>query len=271
MMKRSVRFAATFILAIGLVTEVSAQSPRNARETNRVQKDPVSLDKPLSYWIKVIRDRNEEELDTAFDAIIELGPGASAAVPELTQIVAEPFTPIRIGKDDKREVLSKLQTILMKAGAVDGLGAIGPEAAPSARSVIEWSLTIRVLPPEDRGADAMFIELVSMDVLERMRGAGTIAQFGIGAAPAVLELMKSNDSDRRKFAVAILNEATLPIVSDLMKSENCTERMRGLSVLADLWPVVASSHLDALTDTLACSESGSKAFAAKKTSLPSLD
>lgn len=270
MMKRSVWIVATVILAVGLVTEVSAQSPRNARETNRVQKDPVSLGKPLSYWIKAIHDRNVEELESAFDAIVELGPRASAAVPELTQIVAEPFSPIRIGIDDRRQLLTKLQIILMKGAAIDGLGAIGPEAAPSARSVIEWSLTIRVLPPEDRAADAIFLELVFMDVLERMRGAGTVAQFGIEAAPAVLELMESDNSDRRKFAVAILNEATLPIVSDLMKSENCRERMLGLSVLGDMWSVVPSSHLDALTDMLACSESGFKGFA-KKTNRPALD
>lgn len=269
-MKRSVWIVAAVILAIGVVTEVSAQSPRNAREANRVQRDPVSLGRPLSYWINVIRDRDVEELEMAFDAIVVLGPAASAAVPELTQILAVPFSPIRPGKDDKREVLSKLGIILIKGAAIDALGAIGPEAAPSARSVIEWSLTIRVLPPEDRAADVIFIELVSMDVLERMRGAGTVSQFGTGAAPAVQELMESSDTDRRKFAVAILNEATLPIVSDFMKSESCKRRMLGLSVLADMWPVVPSSHLDALTDILACSDD-SKGFAAKKTGLPALD
>jgi hypothetical protein len=266
-MKRSAWIVVAAILAIGPVSEVSAQSPRNVRGTVSNLDDPVSMGEPLSYWLKVIRDRNTEELGMAFDAIVELGPAASAAVPELTQIVAEPFTPIRLGRDDKREVLSKLRIIFMKGAAIDGLGAIGEKAAPSARSVIEWSLTIRVLPPEDSAANALFIDLVSMDVMERMRGAGTLAQFGPDAAAAVQELMESADSDRRKFAVAILNEATLPIVSDLMNSGSCRDRMLGLSVLADMWPVVASSHLDALTDILACSEIDSKGLVGKKTSL----
>jgi len=270
-MKRCMWIVVAAFLAIGLATEVSAQSPRNTRGTDRILDDPVSLGEPLSYWLKVIRERNTEELEMAFDAIVELGPAASAAVPELTEIVAEPFTPIRLGIDDKREVFSKLRIIFMKGSAIDGLGAIGEKAAPSARSVIEWSLTIRVLPPEDRAANALFIELVSMDVMERMRGAGTLAQFGIDAAPAVQELLESADSDRRKFAVAILNEATLPIVSDLMNSGSCRDRMLGLSVLADMWPVVASSHLDALTDILACSESDSKGLVGKKTRLRVFD
>ncbi|HET9941958.1 MAG TPA: hypothetical protein VFR05_01375 [Terriglobia bacterium] len=270
-MKCSMLIVAAGILAIGLASEVSAQSPRNARGTDNILEDPVSMGEPLSHWVKVIRDRNAEELGMAFDAIVELGPAASAAVPELTQIVAEPFTPIRLGSDDKREVLSKLGIILMKGDAIDGLGAIGQKAAPSARSVIEWSLTVRVLPPEDPAANALFIDLVTMDVMERMRGAGTVAQFGIGAAPAVQELMESGDSERRKFAVAILNEATLPIVSDLMNSGHCRDRMLGLSALTDMWPVVASSHLDALNEILACSEGDSKSFVGKKTRLPVVD
>jgi hypothetical protein len=110
------------------------------------------------------------------------------------------------------------------------------------------------MPPESGEADPVFIDLVAMDVLERMRGAGAVAEFGVGAAPAVQRLMESNDPERRKFAVAILNAASLPILSDLMKSRNCSDRTLGLSILADMWPVVASSHLDALTEMLACPE-----------------
>jgi len=47
--------------------------------------------------------------------------------------------------------------------------------------------------------------------------------------------------------------------------------MLGLSVLADMWPVVASSHLDALTDILACEESDSRPFSAKKMRLSAVD
>ena len=263
-MKRSVWLAATMVLTIAMAEETFAQAQMKAR-ADKVQEDPVAFGEPLSHWLKVIRDRNTEELGMAYEAIIELGPAASAAVPDLTKIVAEPFAPIRIGKDDKREVLSKLNAIFIKGGAVDGLGAIGLEAASSAPSVIEWSLTLRVLPPEGGTSSPLFIDMVAMDVLERMRGAGTIA------AAAVQRLMESADTDRRKFAVAILNESSLPIVSDLMKSTSCYDRMLGLDVLADMWPVVASSHLNALTGILACTEDELKGFSAKKLQLPALD
>jgi hypothetical protein len=269
-MKRSIWLAATIALTVAMAENTFAQSQRKPRG-DKVQDGPVALGEPLSYWLKVIRDRNTEELGLAYEAIIELGPAASAAVPDLTDIVAEPFTPIRIGRDDKREVLSKLKAIFTKGGAVDGLGAIGVEAAPSAPAVIEWSLTVRVVPPEDGTSSPLYIDMVAMDVLERMRGAGTIAQFGIEAAPAVQRLMQSADSDRRKFAVAILNESSLPIVSDLLKSTSCYDRMLGLNVLADMWPVVASSHLTALPEILACTEDELKGYWAKKLQLPALD
>lgn len=270
-MKRSIWLVAALVLTIAMAESTFAQSQRKTRTADKVQEDPIALGEPLSHWLKVIRDRNTEELEMAYEAIIELGPAASAAVPDLNQIVAEPFAPIRIGRDDKREVLSKLKSILMKGGAIDALGAIGPQAAPSTTSVIEWSLTLRVLPPEDGTFSVLFVDMVVMDVLERMRGAGTIAQFGINAAPAVQRLMESPDGDRRKFAVAILNEFSLPIASDLMKSASCRDRMLGFDVLVDMWPVVASSHLDALSEILACSEDELKSFSAKRLQLPALD
>jgi hypothetical protein len=270
-MKRSIWLGVAIVLTIGIAKDGFAQLQRTIRTPDKVQEDPIALGEPLSHWLKVVRDRNTQELDMAYEAIIELGPAASAAVPDLNQIVAEPFAPIRIGRDDKREVLSKLKSIFMKGGAIDALGAIGPQAVPSASSVIEWSLTLRVLPPEDGTFSVLFIDLVAMDVLERMRGAGTIAQFGINAAPAVQRLMESPNAERRKFAVAILNESSLPIISDLMKSASCRDRMLGFDALVDMWPVVASSHLDALSEILACSEDEIKGFSSKRIPLPALD
>jgi hypothetical protein len=255
-MNRLTWVAATILLMIA--TDSYGQLQTRIRGVDNAQEDPVALGQPLSHWLKVIHDRNSQELELAFDAIITLGPAASPAVPDLTQIVAEPFTPIRVGQDGKGEVLAKFRSILTKGGAVDSLRAIGTGAAKSAPSVIEWSLTVRVLPPENGAPDPLYIDLVAMDVLERMRGAGALSEFGIGAAPAVQQLLESGDAEKRKFAVAILNDASLPIVSDLLKSRNCRDRMLGLYVLGDMWPVVASSHLDALTDILACSETERK-------------
>jgi hypothetical protein len=88
-------------------------------------------------------------------------------VPELTRIVAEPFTPIRVGKDDRREVLLKLLNIHLRAGAVDSLGAIGAAAASAARPVFFGALPVRVLPSVVRTPDdALYIHLVGLVVLE---------------------------------------------------------------------------------------------------------
>jgi hypothetical protein len=140
-----------------------------------VLDDPVSLGEPLSYWLKVIRERNTEELGMAFDAIVELGPAASAAVPELTQIVAEPFTPIRLGRDDKREVLSKLRIIFMKGGCHRWSRRYRQKASPSARSVIEWSLTNSCSSARGPRCQRAVHRTCLDGVMERMRGAGTVA------------------------------------------------------------------------------------------------
>ena len=235
-----------------------SQSEKRTRTLDIPREDPIALGAPLSYWLNVIHSRNTRELDQAYHAIIQLGPYAWAAVPELTQIVAEPFVPIRMGRDDKGEINSKVQTIFIKGGAVDSLGAIGAAAAPAARSVIEWALTVRVLAPEAPTSDPLFIDLVALDALERMRGAETIAQIGMEALPEIRDLMESGNSEKRKFAVAILKEASLPIASDLMKSDRCSDRVLGLSALMDMWPVVASQHVDALAGMLACSEDMTK-------------
>src|SRR5215510_9696309 len=55
--------------------------------------------RPLSYWLNIIRERDEKMISLAFDAIRSLGPRAAVAVPELTRTVTAPFTPIHIGRD----------------------------------------------------------------------------------------------------------------------------------------------------------------------------
>lgn len=275
-MKRTVRIVGVVALVLAMwAGEASAQVPV-IKQINS-HDDPVSLGEPLSHWLAIIRSRDPEQAELAFDAIVELGPAARKAVPELTRIVAEPFTPIRVGRDDRREVLSKLLDIQLRAGAVDSLAAIGEDAAAAAPAVIQWSLTIRVLPSDVRTPeDAFYIELVGMDVLERMRGAGAMARFGVRAAGAVQELVESRDNEKVKFATAILSEGSLPIATSLLASESCRDRVLGLTLLADMWSVVAVEHLKALKDIVACpaDESrdgtavGSGTARSRKTQLP---
>lgn len=250
-MKRIVGIIGGAVLALALCVEQSAAQVVSKAGNN--SNDPVALGQPLSHWLTVIRSRNPEEVEMAFDAIVELGPAARKAVPDLTRIVAEPFTPIRVGTEDRRETLLKLLNIHLRAGAVDSLAAIGEPAASAAGPVIQWALTVRVFPSEERTPmDGFYIELIGMDVLERMRGAGAIARFGVQAADAVQELMESGDGEKRKFAVAVLNEGSLPIATDLMTSESCRDRTLGLAILTDMWPIVAIDHLKALKDIVVC-------------------
>jgi hypothetical protein len=222
--------------------------------TNRlVPQEPIAFGKPLSYWISSIHAHNEH-MDLAFAAIMSIGPLAAPAVSELTQVLSEPFVPIRVGIDDKNAVADKLVDIDIRVSAINALAAIGDEAAPSVPALIRWALSPRVVVEKmETEADRhLFIEMVTIDVVERMRVAGLISSFGVKAAPAIHSLLTAGDSEGRKFAVAILSDAALPIISQLLKSKRCEDRTLGVEMLLHMWPVVAKEHLIELKKTTQC-------------------
>lgn len=243
-----VRFIAVMVAVIVVAPLCSAQKGQTP--------GPTYLGKPLSYWLQSIRDRDLETMDLAFDAIRDLGPAASPAVPELIRIMQEPFAPIVLGVDGPGVILSKVRDIQLRSDAIDALASIGAAAAPSANLLIQWALATRVVPSRTSNnlLDKVFVDLVAMDVLERMRVAGAIAEFGPGAAPAVTELVKSPDGERRKLGVAILSGGAIPIAIDFLKSFNCDDRRLGIAILIDMWPVVAKEHLTELKNTLICQD-----------------
>ena len=212
------------------------------------------LGKPLSYWLQVLRERNEEMISLAFDAIRGLGPQARAAVPELTALVAAPFTPIRIGKDSPKLIAKKLYDIEVRAEAIDALAAIGESASPATDPLIRWALTTRVIPEDIRNSDdeELFIELVMMDTEQRMRIAGAVGELGPDASEIIAALVSSSDPIKRKFGVAILNEGALPIASKLLRSRKCDQRTLGLTILKDMDLVVARPYLDWLQNRIVC-------------------
>jgi hypothetical protein len=93
-----------------------------------------------------------------------------------------------------------------------------------------------------------------MDILERMRVAGAIAQFGRGSILALAALLVSSDEEGRKLAVAVLSEKALPIAAALLKSQECEDRKLGVAILVDMWPVVARDHLIELKSAVVCNQ-----------------
>jgi hypothetical protein len=140
----------------------------------------------------------------------------------------------------------------LRDSAIDALAAIGEAAAPASAILIEWALTVRTIPTVTRSIanDSMFMNLVALDVLQRMRVATAVAEFGEGAISNVAALMASADDERRKLAVAILNDKALPIALALLKSDDCEERRTGLAILVDMWTVVPRDHVIELKSIL---------------------
>jgi hypothetical protein len=242
-----------FMVAVSAMVSWSAEEQQIDKTAVETRHEPTSQGHPLSYWLKSIQDR-DDKIVLAFDAIRNLGPDASSAIEELTRIVVEPFTPVRIGIDGDDVIAPKLFSIYLRAEAIDALSAIGEAAASSSEPLIQWALTVRVIPVNlDHLKDSrLFVDLITLDVLERMRVAGAVARFGPDAAPAIAALLKSPDGERRKLGVAILSEDALPLAARLLKSRNCEDRKRGIAILADMWPVVAKEHIAELNAALAC-------------------
>jgi hypothetical protein len=217
------------------------------------QRDPIYMGKPLSYWIESLQKR-DEEMPLAFAAIRTLGPEAEKAIPELVGIVNEPFAAIWVGVDGREQISAKLSNIQVRAEAVEALGAIGPTAAAISPALIRWGLAVRVVPVEmaTREDEELFVDLIAIDVLERMRVAGAVAMFGKSALVPVAVALASQNGDERKLAVAILSEHAAPIAASLLKSDNCESRKLGIAILTDMWPVISADHLKDLRSGFSC-------------------
>ena len=220
----------------------------------RAADEPQYFGKNLNYWINVLRDRDQEMISLAFDAIRAGGPDAKAAVPDLIALLEAPFSPILVGQDSQKVIASKLYDIEIRAGAVDTLASMGEAASPATAAVIAWALTPRAMPKAIRNEEdqELYLELVMMDTEQRMHISGALNEFGKGGSYAIAKLLSSQDAEKRKFGVAILNEKALPIAAELLRSPHCEDRDLGLYILQDMDLVVARSHLDWLQRLALC-------------------
>jgi hypothetical protein len=234
-----------------LMFVVSAQAAAEglADDRDRLFQERTYQGKPLTFWLKVIRDRDEDQLSAAFDAIHSLGSDAWVAVPELARLVDAAFAAIDIDRDSEAVVAAKVYDISVRSEAIDTLGWIGESAAPSTMALLHWGLTKRVTPPAKHSTDKdeLFIELVAMDAEQRMRVAGAIAQFGQDTFPAIAKMLASTDSSKRKLAVAVLSQDALPVATELLRSKTCDDRELGLQILKDMDLVVSPAYIDELS------------------------
>ncbi len=137
--------AVIVMVAVSAMVAWSAEEQQIDKIASGIQLEPADQGETLSYWLRSIRDRDDNIL-LAMDAIRDLGQDAWPAVEELTRIVAEPFTPVRIGVDRDDVIARKLLSIHLRGDAIDALTAIGETASSSAGPLMQWALTVRVIP-----------------------------------------------------------------------------------------------------------------------------
>ena len=123
--------AVIVMVAVSAMVAWSAEEQQIDKIASGIQLEPADQGETLSYWLRSIRDRDDNIL-LAMDAIRDLGQDAWPAVEELTRIVAEPFTPVRIGVDRDDVIARKLLSIHLRGDAIDALTAIGETASASA-------------------------------------------------------------------------------------------------------------------------------------------
>jgi hypothetical protein len=222
--------------------------------SSRTTREPHFDGRPLSYWIKAIHDRDEETLSLALDAITLMGPDARAAVPELTRLLSDPFRPVHLGTDSDTTIADKLYDIEVRSAAIDALASIGEAASPATLPVIQWALTVRVIPPRisSREEHERFVALVTLEAEYRIRVIHALGQFGEPGVPALVRLLRSPDPERRKLAAITLGMDVLPIVTQLLMSRNCDDAQLGITILRDMSPAVAPIYLAELQEMLTC-------------------
>jgi hypothetical protein len=216
--------------------------------------EPTYQGKTLNYWLKAIRDRDEELMPLAFDAIRALGADARAAVPELTRVVAAPFAPIRLGIDSDEVVVDKLYDLEVRSDAIDALAFIGEAAAPATIPLIDWAMTVRIMPSGTSSIEEhdQFIDLVTLEAEYRIAVIHAIQQFGNGGISTLARVVKSANPEKRKFAIMALGSEVLPIATDLLRSRNCDDEQLGIAILGDLEPLVARVYLTQLRHMAGC-------------------
>jgi len=235
------------LIALAVLSFVFAGIPAYSADIG-----PEVLGKPFSYWIQTLRDR-DDRMDLAFAAIRQLGPRAAGALPELKRILDEPFRPISVGTSRRDDLLAALANIELRGKAVNAMGDIGDPAAATA--LIKWALTPRIIA-RDNLTDSqteIFIDLVGIDALERMRVVGVMSQFGTRADDVLTVMLQTRDENARKLAVAILAERALPVATDLLNSRSCDDRQLGLTLLADLWSFIPRENTLAVRRLTECS------------------
>ena len=242
----------TVLLTLGIISSAYA-AERSDDDRDRLFQERTYQGKPLTFWLKALRTRDEDNISEAFNAIRSLGDDAWIAVPDLSRIVGAPFEPIAIGRDSMDKLASKLYDISIRSEAIDTLGWIGERAAPAAVALVKWALAERISMNIKRSPDndEVFIELVAMDAEQRMRVAGAVAQLGHDTIPITANLLASSDASRRKLAIAILSQDALPVATDLLRSDICDDRQLGLQILKDMDLVVARPQIDELARRIA--------------------
>jgi len=242
----------SLFLTATLFSSAQAAVEKTDNDRDRLFQEPTYLGKPLTFWLKALRDRDEEWLSGAFDAIHSLGDDAWIAVPDLAKIVGAPFDPIAIGTDSMEAIAEKLYDISVRSEAIDTLGWIGEQAAPSTTVLLKWGLMQRVRTNLNRSSenDELFIELVAMDAEQKMRVAGAVAKLGRETIPLVANMLASSEPPKRKLAIAILSQDALPVATDLLRSNNCNDQKLGLQILKDMDLVVSRSYIDELAQRI---------------------
>jgi hypothetical protein len=247
---RSIKYLAALILLFTAAVETTFAGVQE-QETGSIRafQERTYRGKPITFWLKALRDKDKEQIASAFDAIRSLNDDAWIAVPELTGLLTAPFAPIRPATDSREVIASKILDILVRGQAVETLAWIGEPAAPATSGLVQWALTERVVSDRGKSGDdrKLFIELVAIDAEQRIRVAATVASFGAAASPAVAKLLTSFDEPKRRLAVAIIGPDALPIGIELLLSDACEDRELGLLVIKDMGIIIDPAHIDELT------------------------
>jgi len=250
---KSIRYIIkTVALMLVVLVSAEAASVKTDHDRDQLLQERTYLGRPLTYWLQMLRDRDNDTISVAFDAVRSLGPDGWIAVPDLSRIVGAPFQPIDVVKDSHEDIALKIYDVAVRAEAIDVLGAMGESASPATAALVRWALMPRVVIGTRRTMeqDDLFIELVITDADQRMLAAAAIARFGRPAFPALAALLTSDDIQKRKLGVAVLNQDALPVAGELLHSQRCEDRALGIAILEDLALIVSRVSLDELRNMI---------------------
>jgi HEAT repeats len=228
------------------------------------KKEPRYKNRPLHYWVKLLRSEDEKQVKEAGEAIEAIGPAARAAVPVLMELLEDhcPDYQIfaaellgKIGPDAKAAVpaligLVESKEYNVRVNAIWTLKSIGPGARAAVPTLLKFlhrsgvevgdvAITLARIGPGEKIVPEL-VQAIRTENSHKLALIEALAKIGPEAVPALVEFLGKNDATVREVAADQLAgmgpsaKTAVPALLPLLKDKDPKVRLAAAQALWEI-------------------------------------